>query len=240
MAAAPGGPDDRISREQAALRRVATLAARGVSSAEVFAAVAEEAGQVLDADFTFLSRYNPDKTATIVASWSRIGADFPADTRVSLRGRSAHTRVFQTARAARIEDYADASRAGRRPGPQVRPPPVGRRADQCRGPAVGRHVRGAYGRRAAAVRHRGAASPASPSWPPPRSRTRRRAWSCTGSPGNRPRCGGWRRWSAGRRRRKRCSPRSPRRPGGCWTTSPSQSILRYDTDGSISVAAARA
>jgi signal transduction histidine kinase/uncharacterized protein YoaH (UPF0181 family) len=109
MAAAPGGPDDRITREQAALRRVATLAARGVSSAEVFAAVAEEAGQVLNADFTFLSRYNPDNTATIVASWSRIGAAFPADTRVSLRGRNAHTRVFQTARAARIEDYADAS-----------------------------------------------------------------------------------------------------------------------------------
>ncbi|MCW2891970.1 MAG: hypothetical protein QOG28_6688 [Trebonia sp.] len=108
-AASPGGPDDRITREQAALRRVATLAARGVSSGEVFAAVAEEAGQVLDADFTFLSRYGPDGTATIVASWSRTGAAFPAGTLVSLGGRNAHTRVLQTARAARIEDYADAS-----------------------------------------------------------------------------------------------------------------------------------
>jgi GAF domain-containing protein len=108
-AASPGGPDDRITREQAALRRVATLAARGVSSGEVFAAVAEEAGQVLDADFTFLSRYGPDGTATIVASWSRTGAAFPAGTLVSLGGRNAHTRVLQTAQAARIEDYADAS-----------------------------------------------------------------------------------------------------------------------------------
>jgi signal transduction histidine kinase/uncharacterized protein YoaH (UPF0181 family) len=109
MAASPGGPDDRITREQAALRRVATLAARGVSSGEVFAAVTEEAGQVLDADFTFLSRYDPDETATIVASWNRTGAAFPAGTRLSLRGRNAHTRVFHTARATRIKDYADAS-----------------------------------------------------------------------------------------------------------------------------------
>ena len=42
-------PGDRIAGEQAALRRVATLVARGAAPEEVFAAVAEEAGRLLDA-----------------------------------------------------------------------------------------------------------------------------------------------------------------------------------------------
>jgi signal transduction histidine kinase len=110
MAASPGRtPGDRITGEQAALRRVATLVARAASPGEVFAAVAEEAGRVLDVDFTFLSRYEPDDSGTIVASWSGAGAAIPADTRVSLRGRNIHTLVFQTSRAARIQDYAAAS-----------------------------------------------------------------------------------------------------------------------------------
>ena len=110
MAASSGRtPHDRITGEQVALRRVATLVARAAPPGEVFAAVAEEAGRVLDVDFTFLSRYDPDDTATIVASWSGTGAAFPAGTRVSLRGRNLHTLVFQTGRAARIEDYAGAS-----------------------------------------------------------------------------------------------------------------------------------
>jgi GAF domain-containing protein len=109
--AAPRGrtPGDRITEEQAALRRVATLVARAAPPGEVFAAVAEEAGRVLDGDFTFLSRYDPDDTATIVASWSGNGAAFPAGIQLSLGGRNAHTLVFQTGRATRIEDYAGAS-----------------------------------------------------------------------------------------------------------------------------------
>ncbi|MDT7626809.1 MAG: hypothetical protein QOF99_7710, partial [Pseudonocardiales bacterium] len=42
----------RLAEEQAALRRVATLVARGVPPAEVFAAVAHEVGHVLGADAT--------------------------------------------------------------------------------------------------------------------------------------------------------------------------------------------
>jgi uncharacterized protein YoaH (UPF0181 family) len=37
----------RLAEERAALRRVATLVARGASSAEVFAAVAEEVAEVM-------------------------------------------------------------------------------------------------------------------------------------------------------------------------------------------------
>ena len=55
--------------EQAALRRVATLVARESSPAEVFAAVTEEVGHVLRVDAISLIRYEPDATATVVATW---------------------------------------------------------------------------------------------------------------------------------------------------------------------------
>src|SRR5262249_42876516 len=43
--------DDRITREQAALLRVAKLVARAAPPTEVFAAVTEEAGRLLSADY---------------------------------------------------------------------------------------------------------------------------------------------------------------------------------------------
>jgi len=56
-----------LADEQAALRRVATLVARGVSAAQVFDAVACEMRELLGADSTQLVRYEPDATATVVA-----------------------------------------------------------------------------------------------------------------------------------------------------------------------------
>ena len=53
-----------LAREQAALRRVATLVARGVPPEEVFAAVVEEVGRLLPVDFTDMGRYTPDGTIT--------------------------------------------------------------------------------------------------------------------------------------------------------------------------------
>jgi hypothetical protein len=56
---------DRITGEQAALRRVATLVARGVPPAEVFAAVTGEAGRLLHADHATMVRYGPDGATTV-------------------------------------------------------------------------------------------------------------------------------------------------------------------------------
>ncbi|HXB49429.1 MAG TPA: GAF domain-containing sensor histidine kinase [Streptosporangiaceae bacterium] len=110
MAALPGRVGyDRIAEEQAALRRVATLVAGAAAPEEVFAAVAEEAGRLLGAHHATMSRYDPDGTARVVASWSGTGAAFPVGTCLPLGGRNAHTLVFQTHRPARISDYADAS-----------------------------------------------------------------------------------------------------------------------------------
>ena len=59
----------RLVDEHAALRRVATLVARESAPAEVFAAVTEEVGRLLRLDDTKMIRYEPDGTATVVASW---------------------------------------------------------------------------------------------------------------------------------------------------------------------------
>ena len=62
-----------IADEQAALRRVATLVAKGVPSSELFGAVAREAGTVLGADFSGLIRYEDDGTVTTLATWAAAG-----------------------------------------------------------------------------------------------------------------------------------------------------------------------
>ncbi|HXB48570.1 MAG TPA: GAF domain-containing protein [Streptosporangiaceae bacterium] len=97
-----------FAEEQAALRRVATLVARAAPPEDVFAAVAEEAGRLLGADYTAMARYDPDDARTIVAAWSSAGAAFPVG-RAKLGGRNVSTLVFQTGRAARIDGYSAAS-----------------------------------------------------------------------------------------------------------------------------------
>jgi signal transduction histidine kinase len=99
----------RLAEEQAALRRVATLVARGAAQAEVFATVIEEAGRLLRVDLANLCRYEPDGTQTFVATWGRGGKRFAVGTRRPLGGRNLGTLVFETGRPARIDSYRDAS-----------------------------------------------------------------------------------------------------------------------------------
>jgi GAF domain-containing protein len=110
----------RLAEEQAALRRVATLVARGVPPEEVFAAVVEEAGRLLSVEFAGLGRYEPDEAITLVAVWGRRGHHIPAGRRWRLGGRDVATLVFETGRAARLDSYTDTSGyltdVGRQPG----------------------------------------------------------------------------------------------------------------------------
>jgi signal transduction histidine kinase len=101
----------RLAEEQAALRRVATLVARGAPADELFGMVTEVAGQLLAADMTTLSRYESDGTVTVVAGWSRIGDAVPVGVRPRLGGTNLTTLVWQTRRPARMDSYADASSA---------------------------------------------------------------------------------------------------------------------------------
>jgi signal transduction histidine kinase len=62
----------RLADEQAALRRVATLVARGVPECELFSAVIEEVGSLFGADFAGMVRYESDVTVTPVAAWGAV------------------------------------------------------------------------------------------------------------------------------------------------------------------------
>jgi GAF domain-containing protein len=105
------GPDLRgLAEQQAALRRVATLVARGIPEEELFAAVTEEVGRVLLVDVAALSRYESDNTMTSLAIWRASGGTFPAvGRRHPLGGQNTSTLVFETGRPARIDAYPDAS-----------------------------------------------------------------------------------------------------------------------------------
>src|SRR5271156_1434655 len=100
----------RIAGEQAALRRVATLVAQGERPEQVFAAVAEEAGRLLVADFAVLVRYDdPQQAIAVVGTWTSTGtpAPTPVGRQLPLGGQNVTTLVYRTGQPARI-DYDDA------------------------------------------------------------------------------------------------------------------------------------
>jgi signal transduction histidine kinase len=100
-----------FAEERAALRRVAALVARTAPPEEVFAAVTEEAGRLLDADVTGMSRYDPDGAHTLIATWTSTGAavPVPVGTRFAPGGHNGASLVFRTGRPARIDDFGQAT-----------------------------------------------------------------------------------------------------------------------------------
>ncbi|HEV3295923.1 MAG TPA: GAF domain-containing protein, partial [Streptosporangiaceae bacterium] len=118
-AGAPDGGMDRdppdqarlrqLADEQAALRRVATLVARATPPEAVFAAVAEEVGQLFHVELASLFRYEPGRTATSVTIWGPAGKDSAVGIRWPLGGHNVSTLVFESGRPARIDRYADSS-----------------------------------------------------------------------------------------------------------------------------------
>jgi GAF domain-containing protein len=101
----------RLAEEQAALRRVATLVARGLPPAEILAAVAEEIGRLVAIDGTRILRYEADGTATVIAGWSAsavVPPELEVGARLKLEGESVAALVFRTGQPARIDDYPNA------------------------------------------------------------------------------------------------------------------------------------
>ena len=99
----------RLAREQAALRRVATLVAREASQSEVFTAIAEEIGRLLGTEEIRMVRYEDERSAIVAASSGEAEHLLPVGTRLPLGGEDAITRVLKTRQPARIDDYATAS-----------------------------------------------------------------------------------------------------------------------------------
>jgi signal transduction histidine kinase len=103
----------QIAEEQAGLRRVAVLAARGERPEAVFAAVAEEAGRVVPAtDFALVGRYDRDGVVEIVGAWSRTGTRRLLGLRAPLGGRNVSTLVFERHGPAQVDHLADDGSAG--------------------------------------------------------------------------------------------------------------------------------
>ena len=99
---------ERLAREQAALRRVATLVAEAASPDAIFAAVAEEVGRVLPgADVTLVGRYDSGPAIEFVGGWSRDGDISFVGNRVGLGGRNVATLVLEGNAPARVDHLAD-------------------------------------------------------------------------------------------------------------------------------------
>jgi signal transduction histidine kinase len=100
----------QLAREQAALRRVATLVAGGAQPAEVFKAVAGELAGLVGAEATFVSRVDPltgergepDGYLTVVATYGRVSDEVPVGFRTKLLPGMATTAALRTGRPARI------------------------------------------------------------------------------------------------------------------------------------------
>jgi signal transduction histidine kinase len=98
----------RLADEQAALRRVAVLVAQQPSPSEVFTAVTQAVGLLLDADLAVLHVFPGDGTATTIASWSGDGPILPIGTRFPLDGDDLAARIFESGTPARLYSYDDA------------------------------------------------------------------------------------------------------------------------------------
>jgi signal transduction histidine kinase len=96
-----------LAEEQAALRRVATLVARGVPPEEVFAAVTEEVGRLLGVDLAGMVRYEADDAVSLAATWAGGGERLEVGRRWSLEGDRLATSIAATARPAREDAWAD-------------------------------------------------------------------------------------------------------------------------------------
>ena len=92
----------RVADEQAALRRVATLVARGARPSEVFAAATDEVGRVLGTDITWLRRYLPGPAAASIAAFAA-GERLPPEEPRPLGGHNIATLVHKTGRPARVQ-----------------------------------------------------------------------------------------------------------------------------------------
>ncbi|HEX5120166.1 MAG TPA: CHASE3 domain-containing protein [Pseudonocardiaceae bacterium] len=110
----------QLLNEQAALRRVATLVARGQSPASVLTAVAEEAGTVLGVAGARVLRLESDGTATVIAIWGRSGSTAPRlNERVSLDQLAVTSAVAQAGRPAWRDVGSSTVEGTTTPGPLI-------------------------------------------------------------------------------------------------------------------------
>jgi hypothetical protein len=97
----------RLAEEQAALRRLAALVARGVEPSEVFDAVVKEMRRCLLAERAGLWRYEPSDEVTLIAAdyGSEAPVGWPVGTRTPIGDSTLAAMVRRTGRPARMDSY---------------------------------------------------------------------------------------------------------------------------------------
>jgi PAS domain S-box-containing protein len=93
-----------LADEQAALRRVATLAAQGVSPDELFSAVAQEVAGIIDIPVVAVNRYEADGTFTILGIAGE--TSFTVGSRWPVEDEGIAGMILATRRPSRVDDYS--------------------------------------------------------------------------------------------------------------------------------------
>jgi len=98
---------EALLEEQAALRRVATLAAGSPHARRLFDRVCEELGHLLEVESTDMVRFDGEDEATVVAAWSAKGrVSFPVGVTIPVDGETVTAQIYKSCRPERVDDYA--------------------------------------------------------------------------------------------------------------------------------------
>jgi len=101
---------NRRAREEAALRRVATMVAAEAAPEQVFATVTRDVAGLFGGQTANLARFDdqPPTTGVVIAGWSEPGVvSMPVGDRVTFDGPTAVGAVIRSGRTARIDDYSE-------------------------------------------------------------------------------------------------------------------------------------
>lgn len=103
----PGASDfDRLVAEQAALRRLAVIIAGQAQANDVFRAVSEELRDLLRVDIVRTVRFEPDGSGTVLATLGRSDDSLPTGTNSTLPRGGVLERIRSTGTPARVDDYS--------------------------------------------------------------------------------------------------------------------------------------
>ena len=129
----------RLVEEQAAVRRLGTLVARGVEPSELARVVTEEMRKCVGAATGGLWTFDTSDEIRMVAAAAAHPAmlasglaRWPLGTRTPIEGNTLATMVHRTGLPARIDSYDNIARGGRGPGACGGRPRGGRSSDLCR------------------------------------------------------------------------------------------------------------
>src|SRR4029077_10288989 len=100
-----------LAREQAALRRIATLVVTEAEPANVFGQIMEETARALGVGTATIARYDSPRQVSVLGGWSETGMlQFPVGSTIELSGEySALADVYRTGQAGRVTYPEDAS-----------------------------------------------------------------------------------------------------------------------------------